>query len=178
MNAKLVTPVIAAITLLFGATAMASVGHGKEDIGQPGVASEVTRTVEVEMGDIFFKPESIDVKPGETVRFILRNEGSMLHEFNIGKAAAHAAHQKEMASMFQNGTLNPTGTGKTMSDMGHSMGGMKMVGMEHNDPNSVLIQPGATQELIWTFNNSTGLQFACNVPGHYQSGMVGQFDLK
>ena len=71
-----------------------------------------------------------------------------------------------------------TGTGKTMSGMSHSMGGMKMVGMEHNDPNSVLIEPGSTQELIWTFNDSTGLQFACNVPGHYQSGMVGQFDLK
>lgn len=108
MKAKLVTPVIAAITLLFGATAMASAGHGKEDIGQPGVASQVTRTVEVEMGDIFFKPESIDVKPGETIRFVLRNDGSLLHEFNIGKASAHAAHQKEMASMFQNGTLNPT----------------------------------------------------------------------
>ncbi|MCZ7176025.1 hypothetical protein NK362_24125, partial [Salmonella enterica] len=90
----------------------------------------------------------------------------------------HAAHQKEMASMFQNGTLTPTGSGKMTGSMGHSMGGMKMVGMEHNDPNSVLVEPGATKELIWTFNNSAGLQFACNVPGHYQSGMVGQFDLK
>ena len=178
MKAKLVIPGIAAITLFFGATAMASAGHGKEDIGQPGVASEVTRTVEVGMGDIFFKPESIDVKPGETIRFVLRNEGSLLHEFNIGKAAAHAAHQKEMAAMLQNGTLTPSGHGQAMADMEHTSGGMKMVGMEHNDPNSVLIEPGAIQELIWTFNNSTGLQFACNVPGHYQSGMVGPFDLK
>ena len=178
MKTKLITPVIAAITLLLGATAMASVGHGKEDIGQPGVASEVTRTVDVEMGDIFFKTKSVDVKPGETVRFVLHNKGALLHEFNIGQAAAHAAHQKEMASMFQNGTLTPTGTGKMSGNMGHSMGGMKMVGMEHNDQNSVLIEPGATKELIWTFNNTAGLQFACNVPGHYQSGMVGQFDLK
>ena len=102
MKTKLITPVIAAITLLLGATAMASVGHGKEDIGQPGVASEVTRTVDVEMGDIFFKTKSVDVKPGETVRFVLHNKGALLHEFNIGQAAAHAAHQKEMASMFQN----------------------------------------------------------------------------
>ena len=90
MKTKLITPVIAAITLLLGATAMASVGHGKEDIGQPGVASEVTRTVDVEMGDIFFKTKSIDVKPGETVRFVLHNKGALLHEFNIGQAAAHA----------------------------------------------------------------------------------------
>eukprot|EP01038_Epipyxis_sp_PR26KG_P002571 gene2571-3634_t len=119
MKAKLVTPVIAAITLFFGATAMADVGHGKEDIGQPGVASAVTRTVDVEMGDIFFMPKNIDVKPGETIRFVLRNKGALLHEFNIGQAAAHAAHQKEMASMFQNGTLTPTGSGKMTGSMGH-----------------------------------------------------------
>jgi uncharacterized cupredoxin-like copper-binding protein len=112
MKAKLVTPVIAAITLLFGATAMASAGHGKEDIGQPGVASEVTRTVEVEMGDIFFKPESIDVKPGETIRFVLRNDGSLLHEFNIGKAAAHAAHQKKWQACSRTGRLTPPVPGK------------------------------------------------------------------
>ncbi|MHC8411253.1 cupredoxin domain-containing protein [Pseudomonas sp. Hz4] len=178
MKAKLTTPAIAAITLLFGATALASAGHGKDDIGRPGAATEVTRTIEVKMSDNAFKPNSIHVKPGETVRFVLRNEGSLLHEFNIGKAAGHAAHQEEMASMVQNGTLTPSGTDHKMSDMGHSMGGMKMVGMEHNDPNSVLIEPGSTQELIWTFTKSTGLEFACNVPGHYQSGMVGQFELK
>lgn len=157
---------------------MASVGHGKDDIGQPGTAAEISRTVEVKMGDIFFASKNIYVKPGETVRFVLRNEGSLLHEFNIGNAAAHAVHQKEMAAMFQNGTLTPIGSGQAISDMGHSMGGMKMVGMEHNDPNSVLIEPSETQELIWTFSKSTGLEFACNVPGHYQSGMVGQFDVK
>ncbi|MHC8351679.1 cupredoxin domain-containing protein [Pseudomonas sp. RT4P38] len=178
MKAKFAIPVCAAIALFLGSTAIASVGHGKDDIGQPGAAAEVTRTIEVKMGDISFVPKNIDVKPGETVRFVLRNEGSLLHEFNIGKAAAHAAHQKEMVAMFQNGTLSPTGHGQAMSDMGHNMGGMKMVGMEHNDPNSVLIEPGATKELIWTFSKSTGLEFACNVPGHYQSGMVGQFEVK
>ncbi|MNI87465.1 hypothetical protein D3C73_1446650 [compost metagenome] len=65
-----------------------------------------------------------------------------------------------------------------MADMGHGSGGMKMVGMEHNDPNSVLIEPGTTKELIWIFAKSTSLEFACNVPGHYQSGMVGQFEVK
>lgn len=107
MKTKLITPVIAAITLLLGATAMASVGHGKEDIGQPGVASEVTRTVDVEMGDIFFKTKSIDVKPGETVRFVLHNKGALLHEFNIGQAAAHAAHQKKWRACSRMERLHP-----------------------------------------------------------------------
>lgn len=178
MKAKLAVPVCAAIALFLGSTAIASVGHGKDDIGQPGASADVTRSVEVKMGDIYFEPKNIDVKPGETVRFVLRNEGSLLHEFNIGTAAAHAAHQKEMAAMVQNGSLSPTGIGQAMSDMDHSMVGMKMDGMAHNDPNSVLIEPGTTKELIWTFSKTTDLEFACNVPGHYQSGMVGQFDVK
>ncbi|VVP23481.1 plastocyanin/azurin family copper-binding protein [Pseudomonas fluorescens] len=178
MKAKFATPLIAVMVLLLGTSTMASVGHGKDDSGQLGAATDVTRTIEVRMGEIFFVPQNISVKPGETVRFVLRNEGLLLHEFNIGKAAAHAAHQKEMATMFQNGTLTPSGHGQAMADMEHGSGGMKMVGMEHNDPNSVLIEPGTTKELIWTFSKSTSLEFACNVPGHYQSGMVGQFEVK
>ena len=50
--------------------------------------------------------------------------------------------------------------------------------MAHDDPNSVLVEPGAVEELIWTFSSATELEFACNVPGHYQAGMFGrvQFD--
>lgn len=177
MKANILTPIFVAFTLLYGTASMAGAGHGKDDIGQPGVITDVKRTVEVDMGDIFFKQKSIEVHPGETIRFVLRNKGSLLHEFNIGKADAHVAHQKEMESMFQNGTLTPTGAGQMAGGEGHNMGGMKMVGMEHNDPNSILIEPGATKEIIWTFTKSTGLQFACNIPGHYQSGMVGQFDV-
>lgn len=112
MNAKFFTPVIATMALFFGATAMASVGHGKDGIGQPGTAAEVTRTVEVKMGDIFFASKNINVKPGETVRFVLRNEGSLLHEFNIGNAAAHAAHQKRWQPCSRTARSRLLGPGK------------------------------------------------------------------
>lgn len=155
MKAKLASLFITT-TLVFSASiAMASPNHSKSDIGQPGGSTKADRTIEIRMGDIFFEPKSIDIKAGETVRFVLKNEGSLLHEFNLGMAAAHAAHQKEMAAMFQNGTLSPTGA-QDMSNMDHAMGGMKMVGMKHYDPNSVLIEPGATEELVWTFTNATG----------------------
>lgn len=159
--------------LLSAANALASPGHKKDSIGQPGDGQAVDRTIEVRMGDIFFEPKAMEIKAGETVRFVLKNDGALLHEFNLGKAASHAAHQKEMAAMFQNGTLSPTGV-HDMSNMGHAMGGMKMVGMEHDDPNSVIVGPGASEELIWTFSAATELEFACNIPGHYQSGMVGK----
>lgn len=177
MKAKL-TSLFLTTTLTFSASvAMANPSHSKSDIGQPGGSTTADRIIEVRMGDIFFEPKSIDIKAGETIRFVLKNEGSLLHEFNLGMAAAHAAHQKEMAAMFQNGTLSPTGA-QDMSNMGHAMGGMKIVGMTHDDPNSVLIEPGATEELVWTFTKATGLEFACNIPGHYQSGMVGKVNVR
>lgn len=45
--------------------------------------------------------------------------------------------------------------------------------MKHDDPNSVLLEPGQSGELIWRFSGDTTLEFACNVPGHYQAGMYG-----
>ena len=177
MKSKLILFLLTTTLVFTASAAMASPSHSKNAIGQPGDAKKADRTIEIRMGDIFFEPQSIDLKAGETVRFILKNEGALLHEFNLGMAAAHAAHQKEMVVMLQNGTLSPTAA-QGMSNMAHGMGGMKMVGMKHDDPNSVLIEPGATEELVWTFTKATGLEFACNIPGHYQSGMVGKVNVR
>jgi len=60
--------------------------------------------------------------------------------------------------------------------MDHSQMGGKMP-MKHDDPNSVLLEPGETKELVWTFPKEATLEFACNIPGHYQAGMVGHIDI-
>lgn len=150
------------------------------DFGQPAAAAKATRSVEVVMGDMTFNPKALEVKAGETVRFVLINKGQLLHEFNLGDAAMHARHQQEMLQMQQSGMLTPTGM-KAMehgsmdhASMGHgSMPGMAQ-GMQHDDPNSVLVEPGKQAELTWTFSKSGSLEFACNIPGHYQAGMVGK----
>ena len=46
--------------------------------------------------------------------------------------------------------------------------------MTQADPNSVLVEPGETKELVWSFARGGKLEFACNLSGHYQSGMVGK----
>ncbi|MFJ4194346.1 plastocyanin/azurin family copper-binding protein [Pseudomonas sp. NPDC089534] len=154
------------------------------DFGQPAPAAKATRSIEVVMGDMSFDPKAIEVKAGETVRFVLVNKGQLLHEFNLGDAAMHASHQQEMLKMQQSGMLTPTGmkemshdmAGMDHSAMGHdpmAMGAMKQ-GMKHDDPNSVLVEPGKTAELTWTFSKAVNLEFACNIPGHYQAGMVGK----
>jgi uncharacterized cupredoxin-like copper-binding protein len=144
------------------------------DFGQPAPAAKATRSVEVVMGDMSFSPKAIDIKAGETIRFVLVNKGQLLHEFNLGDAAMHAKHQQEMLQMQQSGMLAPTAMKEmdhsAMAEMDHSSG----QGMKHDDPNSVLVEPGKTAELTWTFTKATNLEFACNIPGHYQAGMVGK----
>jgi len=146
-------------------------GHGHAmAIGQPGVAGKVDRTITITMSDNFFEPEEIKVKEGETIRFVVTNKGEFLHEFNIGTAAMHAAHQEEMAMMAEHGMITPTGIDHKKMKMDHGDGKMMMA---HDDPNSALLEPGKQAEVIWRFSKITKLEFACNVPGHYDAGMIG-----
>ncbi len=151
-------------------------GHGgaSTDIGMPGQLSDVRRTIRIVMEDNFFDQEKIIVRAGETVRFMIENKGEFVHEFNIGTAAMHADHQKEMFMMMEHGALEADKINMAMMemDMGNGMT------MKHDDPNSVLLEPGQSAEVIWTFPKDTELEFACNVPGHYESGMMGKIRLQ
>ena len=149
-------------------------GHGDGmGIGEPGKASEASRTIEITMGDNYFEPEKIQVKAGATVRFVVKNDGAFVHEFNVGTAAMHATHQKEMTMMVEHGALEADKINHDMMKM--DMGGGKT--MEHNDPNAVLLEPGQSAEIVWKFTGPTDLEFACNVPGHYEAGMMGHIEV-
>ena len=165
-----------ALSLLCSLPFAAQAASPSYDFGQPGEAAKASRTVEIKLGDMFFEPESLDVKAGETVRFVLKNEGALLHEFSLGDAAMHAEHQKHMLMMQQMGMLTPTSMQHDMSKMDHSQHDMS--GMAHDDPNTVMLEPGQSAELTWTFAQATGLEFACNIPGHYQAGMVGSVEVQ
>ena len=169
VSARVAVAALAAL-LPFSAASLATAdaGHGG-DAGKPG--SKASRTVNVTMYDNYYEPESIVVNAGETVRFMVSNRGQLVHEFNIGTPDMHRAHQDEMQMMADHGVLMGTfidhQAAKAMqASMGHGM---------HNDPNSILLEPGKTGEVIWTFPTSGTLEAACNVPGHYDAGMVGEF---
>jgi uncharacterized cupredoxin-like copper-binding protein len=149
-------------------------GHGKQaEIGEPGDSSKVSRTIEINMFDNYYEPESLEIKEGETVRFVVHNRGQLVHEFNIATGEMHVAHQPEMLMMVQHGVLKGDridhDAAKAMqASMGHGM---------HEEPNSVLLEPGKSGEIIWRFPDHAKLEFACNVPGHYDAGMVGDIKL-
>ncbi|MDF0732421.1 cupredoxin family protein [Pseudomonas entomophila] len=134
--------------------------------GEPAPASKATRSVDVVLKDIAFEPKSLKVKAGETIRFVIVNQGQLAHEFNLGEKAMHVEHQKEMAAM--QGMDHASMVGMDHGQMGHG----------HAAGNTVLVQPGQRADLTWTFRKSAPIEFACNVPGHYQAGMVGDLTIE
>jgi uncharacterized cupredoxin-like copper-binding protein len=125
-------------------------GHAAA-LGQPGDRTKVTRTVTVEMSDTMrFDPARINVKKGETIRFVVKNVGKLKHEMVLGTKKELQEH----AAMMR-----------------------KMPEMEHDDPNQVTVEPGKTGELVWQFTKAGAFDFACLELGHFEAGMVGKINV-
>lgn len=126
-------------------------GHAVS-LGKPGRPANVTRNIEVMMGDdMRYSPARIEIKRGETVRFAVSNNGQVKHEMVLGTLA----ELKEHAAMMR-----------------------KFPEMEHDDPNAVAVEPGKTGEIVWQFTRAGTFDFACLVPGHFEAGMRGKIVVK
>lgn len=143
------------------------------ELGAPGVAEEVSRTITITMYDNYFEPEELVIAAGETIRFVVINEGQLVHEFNVASEEMHLRHQDEMMMMMDHGVLGADHINEDMMSMTMENGET----MHHDHANSVLLEPGDTAEVIWTFNGNAELEFACNVPGHYDAGMMGEIEI-
>ncbi|MFN3543284.1 MAG: plastocyanin/azurin family copper-binding protein [Thiobacillus sp.] len=127
--------------------AAAAVVFEQTDWGVAGKRADVKRTLTIDMTDSMrFAPDKITVQEGETVRFVVRNRGRMLHEMVIGTPDELAKHAAMMA---------------------------KFPDMEHDEPYMVHVDPGKTGEIVWTFNRAGSFEFACLIAGHYEAGMRG-----
>jgi len=119
----------------------------QKDWGIAGDAKAARRTVELVMTDnMRFTPDKVEVRQGETIRFVVKNSGKMLHEMVIG-------NKKELDE--------------------HAALMMKFPNMEHDEPYMTHVAPGKAGQLVWTFNRPGEFDFACLIAGHYQAGMVG-----
>ncbi len=123
----------------------------QKEWGIAGETKNVKRTIAVSMSDdMKFTPNKIGVKRGETVRFMLKNTGTQLHEMVIGTKKELEEHAAQMVKF-------PT--------------------MEHDEPYMAHVAPGKAGEIIWTFNRVGEFDFACLIAGHYQAGMVGKINV-
>ncbi len=141
-------------------------------IGEKGKISEVSRVIQINMYDNYYEPDKIEVKKGETIKFFVKNLGELVHEFNIATKMMHLEHQPEMMTLVENEII--------LSDKIDKQKMIEMVkknpSMSHTHSNSVLLSPGESANLIWKFTNSVKLEAACNVPGHYEAGMIAEIN--
>lgn len=120
----------------------------QKEWGIGGDAKAVSRTITFTMTDnMRFDPDKIKVKQGDTIRFVIKNGGKVMHEMVIGTKKELEEHAALM---------------------------MKFPGMEHDEPYMAHVGPGKTGEIIWTFNKPGTFDFACLIAGHYQAGMTGK----
>lgn len=149
MNRRLFLAGAVAAAGLSGA-AWAHSGHEETEFGKPGDPAKPARIVQVVMreadGRMLYLPDRVTIRKGEQVRFQLRNNGAIDHEFVIGTVEENRRHMKAMEA-------HPD--------------------MEHDDPNAKRLKPRATGEIVWQFTRPGTFEFACLIPGHYQAGMVG-----
>jgi len=126
---------------------MVETGFGRT--GDPGKAA---RTVRVDMSDrMRFSPDTLEVKQGDTVRFVVRNSGKTMHEMVLG-------------------------TMKELKDHAELM--KKHPGMEHDEPYMAHVGAGKTAEIVWQFTKAGEFYFGCLIPGHFEAGMVGKITVR
>jgi uncharacterized cupredoxin-like copper-binding protein len=126
---------------------MADTMHFVAVAGSPG-----QRTTDVRTGNApHAMSGDIVVKRGETVRFIVRNDGRLMHEMVIG-------------------------TMKDLKDHAELM--RKHPGMEHDEPYMAHVAPGTQGEIVWQFTRAGEFHYACLVPGHMEAGMISKITVK
>jgi uncharacterized cupredoxin-like copper-binding protein len=119
-------------------------------VGEPGDPKKPAETILVIMreadGKMMFIPDRLELRKGQQVRFILRNNGLLEHEFVLATTKENVKHAEEMKK-------NPE--------------------MEHDDPNARRVAPKQTDEIVWKFTKAGQFEFGCLIPGHRENGMTG-----
>ena len=115
--------------------------------GHESHSGTADRVVNVTMRDIAFDPAAVEVKAGETVRFVFHNAGAIRHDAFIGDEAAQAEHEKEMREAGSDGKDR------------------------HGDDHGIIVDPGDINSLTYTFKAGDALVIGCHEVGHYAAGM-------
>lgn len=161
---RLKTSAICLALLMAAPSALAYAGagpaghsHGGQELpfGEAGDPKKPSRPVSIVMsegdGKMQFIPNRIEIKKGEQVKFILRNNGELDHEIILATLEMNLEHAKEMAK-------NPD--------------------MEHDDPNAKRLAPKKAGEIVWKFTKAGEFDFSCLIPGHRELGMTGTIVVK
>ena len=143
--------------LAFAAALSASADDTPRDrsAGKPVDPGKAAREVAIDMSDAMrFSPDEIVVKRGESIRFVVRNSGKLVHEMVIGTLDDLKEHADMMKKM-------------TQADHHH-----------HHAPNMIEVAPGRSGRIGWQFTHAGEFHYGCLIPGHFDAGMIGKIVVK
>ena len=107
-------------------------------------AADGERTVEIRISRSRFEPAAVRVSPGAPVRFVIRNDDPIDHEFIVGDEEVHRRHAA--GNEPHHGAV----------------------------PGEVSVPPRQVRETTFRFDQPGTYAFACHLPGHLAYGMQGQ----
>lgn len=127
-------------------------------------------TVQIRIGDFYFKPQTLRLMTDQRVEIELVNEGKVEHEFMVGRGVnmekedeAHTEKHGSFEKDFFYGieVMHTEKGSKFMKVPGHGT--------------MVTLKPGGRATLIFKVpdNRRGQWQIACFMPGHYDAGMKG-----
>lgn len=132
--------------------------------------SDEPKRIEIELSDFEFHPDLASVVAGETVEFVVTNNGAVEHEFRVtnqGEIDAHieGGHEEHMGE----DDMSEDDMGDMTDEHDEEMGDM-------DERPMLVVAPGETMTLTVTFppDPAEFTHFVCLIPGHYEAGMVGQ----
>lgn len=135
-----------------GGKAARAISADEHAFGREGDPKKAVRTVRVDMSDrMRFTPDSLAIRQGETVKFVVKNSGKVMHEMVIGTMKELKEHAELMK---------------------------KHPGMEHEEPYMAHVAPGKTETITWQFTKPGEFHFGCLIPGHFEAGMVGRISVQ
>jgi len=148
--------IVAAVAVAFIATSTPStLAHEAGGFGEQGDPKKPSRAVHVIMREdgnkMLYIPDTIEVKRGQQIRFVIDNEGLFNHEFVLGTEEGIRSHAAEMK---------------------------KHPDMQHHDAHSVQVAMYDRGELLWRFTKAGRFVYACLIPGHLERGMRGTVIVK
>jgi uncharacterized cupredoxin-like copper-binding protein len=101
-SARLVLGALLVIVLVAGCSK-----EGGATLGELGDPEEIDRTIELAADEFQFTPESVEVTNGETIEFVITNNGQSQHEFTLGASHQHDAGMEHDPSTGGTGAITP-----------------------------------------------------------------------
>ncbi|MFY2508119.1 copper-resistant cuproprotein CopI [Vibrio pectenicida] len=154
---------IALLSSIIASSVFADAGHttkghskmgieGMSEVGMPAKGAQPDKVIHVLLSDdmtIQFKKE-VNIEPNDIVQFVVMNLGKIDHEFTIGSAKEQLEHREMMKTMTQH---------------------------MHDSGSAITVKSGEAKQLLWHFHGDNKVEFACNIPGHAEAGMVKKVTL-